>query len=528
MKYKEFYNTEEKKFDLENYKKRGLSFGDVLANIILVIMFIIFFAYGVFNLYYFGGYIRDVLSSHPNVTSTIGTLIKDYGWQSITVLVAIYFITLGVSYLIVKFFGDLAAFFMYGSAILQIILFLLIWYYLSDFQYRWVFLIPVLLQVLVLTVWYRRFQLAIQYMKMSCLVVWKERKLLLPQFTQTIWIILLGFFHVVTTITIFWDLDNGISDEVQIRDVTISQGWIYGGYTALFVFLVYIVLYVTLGMKILMVHEWYRGGKLSFWSAWNVIQKRWRGIIVYAFSSTIIHLMQFFLKLMRKSVDPKAILDAVENTKELTPTNPMAFDKGGIDIKKMKMKIPLRERIWMGLNYFTLPAIIIEDKAFITALLKSIKVSLHNIPDLYIKHANVNKLFRLMQWVSLGLNMVLGAALSWLFGYIFGLNKTVVVLIAVPLFLWIGGSTSVLVLNDLNLSYITLMYIHTIDAMNDMKGYTRFELEEREKIEVKIIKKEEKKRQKLIKKGKLNPDGTPLTPSSESEKVTNQNPNKNA
>lgn len=513
MDYEKFY-LDDGKFDLKSFNKAGLDVSDVISEIILVIAFIVFFGYGIYNLYFVIGYLRDILSQVSGSLTGITEILKDYSLQSIIIVIAIYLITLGISYLVVKFFGQFAGIFMYGSAILQIVLFTIIWFYLSFFKYRWVFLIPVAIQLIVMIFWHKKFKLAIQYMKMSCLVVWKQRKLLLPQFAQTFWIIILSIFQVVTTIATFFSLNkiNPTTVEFRQHSITITATWIYVGYTALFIFLVYIVLFVTLGMKILMVHHWYRGGNLSFWAAWRVVQRRWTGLIGYAFSSTLIHSIQLLFKLAKKNVSPKSILSAVKFTDEITPQNPMEFDKGTKKSKVtgVKKRIPIHERIWMGLNYFTLPAILIEDKIFITSIFRSMRMVVRNIVDLYIKHANVNKLFRLMQYITVALNAVAGAVLGWVFGYLFGLNKTLTVILSIPIFLWIGGTTAVLVLNDLNMAYITIMYIHSLDEMNDKKGYTRFELEKKEYIERKLIEKQKKKEEKSLMKQAKNGTRAPV------------------
>jgi hypothetical protein len=229
----------------------------------------------------------------------------------------------------------------------------------------------------------------------------------------------------------------------------------------------------------------------------------------YALSSTIIHTIQFFYKLFKGELKVTNVKDAVKVTKELTPDSPMSFDSdqgksGKKDDKGKKKKLPLHERIWMGLNYFTLPAIAIEDKNFAPALWRSLKMVAKSIPDIYIKKAHVNKLFRVMQWASLFLIGILGALAGGIFakfvlGYS-GAKLYAVVGISISLFEWIGGMTAVLVLNDLNMAYITVMYIYTIDEEFEMEGYNRFELEKQEKIEVKLIAKQKKKDEKQAKK----------------------------
>jgi hypothetical protein len=138
--------------------------------------------------------------------------------------------------------------------------------------------------------------------------------------------------------------------------------------------------------------------------------------------------------------------------------------------------VPWYEKMFMALNYFTMPAIVIENKLYHEALWRSFVMIKNNIVDLFIKGAHVNVIFKVIQYtmvVSIGL---MGALLGGLFAWYFDLNVYYGVALAIPLFIIVGGSTCVLILNDLNTAYITIMYIHTVDDINGMKGYTRYEL----------------------------------------------------
>ncbi len=492
MNYQERY-LPDGKFDLA-----GMVTNDNLhyvGEVFLVLLFGVFFAYGGYNLYYVGQYVQDFFAANPAaVLNPIIGLFKSYSWQTILVVVMVYFLTLQVSYLVVNLFGKMAGVFLYGSTILQIGLFLWLYFYISTWEYRWIFLIPVALQACVLIFWRKKLNLAIQYVKLSSAIVWKKRKLMIPQLGQTLWIIVLTVFYFVTTVAVFFDITN-ISGTFTIgtKTVEVTQGWIFTGYTALFVFLMYIVFFVTLGIKIDLIHSYVRskGQEMSFGHAWSVTRRRWWGLMGYAFYSTIIHMIQYFYKLAKKEIKPTSLLDSAKLTTEVKPAAPMSANKKGGKAKKP----PLRERIWMGLNFFTLPALILEDHLFFRACFRSLQLVGHNIPDLYIKHANVDRLFQMMRISAVFLNGILGAVLGGLFGWAFGFDSTwtyAAMLVGVGLFVWLGGTTSVLVLNDLNLSYVTLMFMHTIDDINGKKDYIDFKLKSKEEIEAKFIAKEQK------------------------------------
>ncbi|OLS15577.1 MAG: hypothetical protein RBG13Loki_0805 [Promethearchaeota archaeon CR_4] len=520
MKYEERY-LPDGKFDLEGMVTKGRL--HVVGEILLVLLFGAFFAYGGYNFYYVIKSVQDFLATFPSavldvVLNPIIELFKSFSWQVIIVLAVSYFLTLQVSYLVVRFFGKLAGVFLYGSTIVQIALFLWLFYFFGTWEYHWIFLIPVALQACVLIFWRKKLNLAIQYVKLSSLIVWKKRRLIIPQLLQTLWIIILSLFYFVTIVAVFFNITE-VSGTFTIgtKTVEITQGWIFAGYTALFVFLIYVVYFVVLGIKIDLIHSYVRskGTEMSFSHAWSVTRRRWWGLMGYAFASTIIHLIQFFYKLFKKQIKPESILDAAKLTKEVIPAAPMSADKKGGKFKKP----PLRERIWMGLNYFTLPALTLEDRLFFSACFRSLKLIGHNIPDLYIKHANVDRLFKVMKISSVFLNGILGGAIGALFGRLLGLTGvwTYAALgVGVGLFVWMGGITSVLVLNDLNLSYITLMFMHTIDDLNGKKDYIDFKLKPKEEVEANFIAKEQKKADKKHKEEPEVPtrmeseQGTPL------------------
>jgi len=511
MKYEEQY-LPDGKFDLDGMITKGKL--HVVGEIFLILLFGLFFVYGGYNCYYLVKYLQDFFAANPLATNLnpILVLFKSYAWQVVLVVVVIYFLTLQISYIVVRLFGKMAGVFLYGSTFLQIGLFLWLYFIIPTWEYHWIFLIPVALQACVLIFWRKKLNLAIQYVKLSSLIIWKKRKLIVPQILQTLWIIVLSVFYFVTTIAIFFDITN-ISSTFTIgsRTVEVTQGWIFAGYTCLFVFLIYVVFFVVLGIKIDLIHSYVRskGQEMSFWHAWSITRRRWWGLMGYAFYSTIIHMIQYFYKILKKEIKPESILDAAKLTMEVIPAAPMSADKKGGKSKKP----PLRERVWMGLNFFTLPTLILEDRLFFSACLRSLHIVGHNIPDLYIKHANVDRLFKMMRVSAVLLNGILGAILGELFVLVFGFESIwtyVVIGIGVGLFVWLGGTTSVLVLNDLNLSYVTLMFMHTIDDLNGKKNYIDFKLKPKEEVEAKFIAKEQKQAAKMQKQNIKSATGTEL------------------
>ncbi|MCK5342493.1 MAG: hypothetical protein KAR20_03765, partial [Candidatus Heimdallarchaeota archaeon] len=392
------------------------------------------------------------------------------------------------------------AYLMFLLVFIQIGLLVVLYIYI-DWEYNWAFLVAAIPSVLAITFWYKKFKTAIYSIRMSTLTVAKQRELLLPQITQTIWILFLGFFYLTVSFSMFFEAApfEEVVVGISSKTLTITDGWFYFGYTCLFVFLVYVIYFVSQSMKMLMIHNFYRGGKsMGFRHAYRVMRRRWWGIVGYAFTSSIVHMLQSFRKMLKKTYGPKNIKEVFTATGDIIP--------GQVNALKKKKGTPWYERAWMGLNIYTLPAITLENKTYFGAFLRSLYLIIRDIPALFIKAAHTNVLFWFIKYSIIVINGLLGFIIGYFFASYFELSPTNTYLIAggaVPVFIWIAGGTSTLIVNDLNNAYITIMYIHTIDELNKKDHYTLGRLEGL-KGDVQIVpsKREEKQRKREEKKQK--------------------------
>jgi hypothetical protein len=349
-----------------------------------------------------------------------------------------------------------------------------------------------------LTFWRKKLELAAYYLRASGMAIWKEKKILIPQFWQTILIWIMSVLYTCTTLATYFNLNKVSDTEITVsqRTISVTENTIFYLYTVLFVFLIFVIFYVTLGIKQLMIHSWYRGSELSFRKSFKIIQRRWWALMGYAFTCTIVHLIQFTYKFFKGEIKITKPLDAIKLTDSVKPEDVQNFQK---------KKTPLHERIWMGLNYFTMPAIVLENKMYITALGRSLELMGRNIVDIYIKGAYVNPIFKFMQYAMVVSSALLGAVLGGLFGYFLDLNVYLSIALAIPVFLIIGGGTNTLVLNDMSTSYTTIMYMHTVDELHGVHGYTRYELPEPYTPKT-------KDKKGIQKKGKIETSQQPLKP----------------
>ncbi len=459
------------KFFFEDYYELGHihRFGEFL----LVLLFGLYFVYGGYNLYYLGGVVRDAYADlNIDLTADYAEFLVFAGYI-VLIIIGIWILSLIVSYIFVRIFAEIAGVLMYLLVVIEIGLLILL-YVKLDWEYNWIFIIAVVPNVLMLTFWYKKFKKAIYTIRMSSIAVTNQREILTPQITQTMWILILSFFHIVTTLEVFLDITpvDGAQFELSGKAFDLGKDWIYFGYTCLFVFCIFTIYFVSQGMKMVMIHNWYRGGgNLGFRKAYGIIRKRWWGIMGYAINSTIVHMIQAFRKMLKGELGPKNIKECFTMTGEIIPTQ--------VNALRAKKNTPWYERVWMSLNFYSLPAIVLENRLYHRALLRSLYLSIRDIPSRYIKASKVNVLFNFVKYALIIIMGCIGALIGYWFARLYGFSDFTTYAItglAVPVFIWVGGGTATLIVNDLNNTYITLLYIHTVDDLNGKEYYTLNEL----------------------------------------------------
>jgi hypothetical protein len=514
------------KFFFKEYKKLGSY--NLIGEIVVIALFALFIVYGLFNCYLIYGELKVRYVEFMATNGAYIEIIKPYLDEGVSeatryskqfliiagglvlIILAVYLISLMISFAIVRVFSHVVALLMYVSVFLQIGM--LVFLYMNvNWVYNWIFLVLLIPDVLMLTFWRKKFKKAIKSLKMGALAVSKQGwQLLMPQIVQSMFIGVMCFLFTASSVSIVYGLTPDI---VYVASYEISRGYIYFGYACLFVFCTYIVYYVSQGMKILMIHHWYRGGgRMGFFSSYNVIRKRWWGLLGYAFSSTIIHMLQYFRKMLKGEFGPKNLGEAFSMTGELLPGKEGSF--------KAKKGTPWYERAWMGLNTFTLPAMVIEDRMFHTGIFRSLYVMLRDIAQMYIKETHIKKVLIFLEYILTTVNMMIGAAAGYALAWYLGFESNTLIIgaftgIGAVLFLWVAGTTTTLVMDDVNLAYTTVLFIISIDEINKKEGYTIDKLElidgkprlvvDKEKrkqldAEEKKRKKKEKKKEKKNKK----------------------------
>lgn len=478
------------KFFFKEYAKFGRY--HLFAEFLVLALFGLFFVWGGYNIYLITLEVQSqymaFVAEHPvqyriiqwfidqNVEQ-IGAFSSEFLTLILTavgIVVVIYLITLNLSYLIVRFFSYIVEPLMYISVFLQIGLFVYI-YRTITWEYNWIFLVLLIPDILMLTFWRNKFKKAIRALKFGSKAVGSlGMELLAPQFIQSLLIGIMAVIFTLVSISFIYGLiELEYVLTVSSYSITITEGWVYFIYACLFVFLAYIVYYVSQGMKILLIHQWYRGGgSMGFWKSYGVVRHRWWELLGYALTSTIIHMLQNFKKMMKGEFGPKNVKEAFSFTGDLLPGKEGAFHA--------KKGTPWYERVWMGLNTFTLPAIVLENKMFHTGIIRSLYLILRDIAQVYIKETHVRTVLTFLEYVLLTVNVMLGAIIGHFVGKYLGLSDFFVYILTGgggALFFWIAGTTTTLVIDDVNLGYITILYILSIDEINKKDGYAIDKLE---------------------------------------------------
>jgi hypothetical protein len=128
----------------------------------------------------------------------------------------------------------------------------------------------------------------------------------------------------------------------------------------------------------------------------------------------------------------------------------------------------------MGLNTFTLPAIIIENKLFHSGILRSLYLMLRDLAQMYIKEIHIKRVLFILQYSLTLINTMIGGIAGYFLANYMDITGTTTYIFAgvgSAIFFYIGGVTTTLILDDINLAYVTVLYILSVDELNKKEGY---------------------------------------------------------
>ncbi|MEM2637539.1 MAG: DUF6159 family protein [Candidatus Korarchaeota archaeon] len=286
-------------------------------------------------------------------------------------------------------------------------------------------IVPLLISILNFTVFRDRLKRAGKFLSLSCHSVLDEKEValvpLLSPFLYTVALVFLGF---------------GLADLWYVLpNILVGEEW---GYVILgatifdifaFLYLTVLFYYMSDAIIISIVYDWYRKRDPSFKTGFRAMLNVLGALALYAFYSTIIRLIQQAL-------------------------SSQARRGGAVSRVFYRSASEVVGTIWKYINYFTLPALVIDRKGAHHAIKRSVKLLFRYYGDVLVRESAVKYGIGILMLLFMVPYIVFGAVLG---GILFNWDLIFVILMALA-FVIIGSIFAYPVFHAISLSYITIMY----------------------------------------------------------------------
>jgi len=292
------------------------------------------------------------------------------------------------------------------------------------------------LELLILIAFRGRVRRAGQLAQLTAQLVLEEKEMFLPPLVTAIFGLLTGILMVGTMASLYLILVTaGIStDSLPALGLGIVL-------EAAYIFTYYAVFYLMEGINVAVAGTWYRGEDPTLAGAAGQVARVSGTIIAFSFIRTLVALLQ---RLLRRG----------------------GRQAGGVAGTAGRVAARAIGGVFTFINYFTLPAIVLERRGLGGAIKRSVKVVWHHLIDVYLSETGVTFVFALF-----GLLFFLGfGAIGMAVGFTAGLITTadpnlslmLGILMAI-LFALFAAVPAYFIFRPLGTSYRTILFCYAVD-----------------------------------------------------------------
>lgn len=451
-------------FDYEAYMTSGKRhFAAVAVLFIAVISFTIIAIQSTFNVY---NDVRAAFGSYANIAyAEIVGVLKDHGPEIIIILIIAILASYIASILALDMLKLIGAAFIWLMTILVAVLSLFFLIIASDYTQYAYFLVPLaFLPPIVLGFFWKHIRVASRLINMTADQVMRNKQifwngLLFGLSCLALNIGLLGFY--VDKFIVFSATSPNF---FQLKTPDLHQLEFIAGITFLYFFLVQVNYNFLYGAIVHQAHAFYRNVKVGPLDGLRVVNRRLPALITYSLLSSFIYFIKWVLMRMAKksgNVEKLASLGInIVVKKKLTIGN---AKKKTITQRLADWAIRMLEKLWMLINFFTLPAIIIENKSAIGAIKKSSKYVMSNVVDVFVKKTFIRSVFRFTTLVFILLCAGAGALVGLWFMNYFGITPVTAMIVFSLSFCFFAGVPAWIMSKNLDAVYVTFLYCHMVD-----------------------------------------------------------------
>nr|MDO8083981.1 hypothetical protein [Candidatus Sigynarchaeum springense] len=464
--YKDFF--ENGTFKYKDYLKFGrLYYGASLLFVIAVGIFFCYTALSGMSVY------QRVSSVIPFITDPVKgltTLVISHKMEVLVIVILAVFMSYIASLVALNMLKLIGALFIWLLTALTAGLSILLVYLAKDFQgYEYIFLIGAVVPPVVLAFFWKKLKVASRLINLTADLLMKNKRIfwnglyfgiIYLVLTSGIWAVYIDKFIEISS-----DLEKFI---MEIRSTDMSGNWFVVGMTLLYYFLVSISYNYYYGATVHMAHAYYRSAPEGHLDGFRVMNRRFRPIFTYAVFSAIIYTIKWILTQMAKrSKDTEKLSKVGIKIVLKGKLMPGLINKKSITQKIADWAIKMLEKLWLLVNFFTLPAIVIENRNAPSAIKKSVEYVGANAVDVFIRKTSIRGVFGFTKVIFVILCAGAGAVVGLWFMDRFNMDATTAMIVFAAIFGVFGGVPAWIMGKNLDIVYVSFLYCYLLDE--DMK-----------------------------------------------------------
>ncbi|NMC07210.1 MAG: CTL/SLC44 family protein [Candidatus Lokiarchaeota archaeon] len=469
--YKDYFDHGE--FQYKQYLKSGrLYVGAALLLAILVVVFLYYTGVSGWNVY------QKVQAAIPFITTPvqgITELVMSHKGEVLAIIILAVFASYIASILALNLLKLIGALFIWLLTALTAGLSILLVYLAKDFQgYEYLFLLGAVIPPVVLAFFWKKMKIASRLINLTADLLMKNKRMfwnglyfgaLYLILSAGIWAVYIDKFIQITA-----DFEKFIMD---IQSTDMSGDWFVVGMTMLYFFLVQIAYNYYYGATVHMAHAFYRGAREGHLDGFRVLNRRFRPIFTYAVFSSILYTIKWILSQMAKrSKDTERLSKIGIKVVLKGKLMPGLINKKSITQKIANWAIRMLEKLWLLINFFTLPAIVIENKNAPSAIKKSVEYVGANAVDVFIRQTSIRSVFGFTKVIFVLLCAGAGAIVGLWFKDRFNMDVTAAMIVFAIVFGVGAGVPAWVMGKNLDIVYVSFLYCYLLDEDLKKEGIT--------------------------------------------------------
>ena len=432
--------------------------GPIGPIVLLAIGIILLYSFGFYNLFFLVSPFFPIIISFINLALP---WLAGYWWAGIAFIVILIVLGLGLAYVLLKLMKRAAA----GTlrvlwllqAVLMIVIGVVLILFLGPFGFFGV-IFP-FIGIIQVWIWFRRrskIERAGKLAEFTAQLLLEEKEMFIVPLVTAVFSLLTGILMMATYGAMYTWLPL-----IRIP----ADSWIFLILSILmqipFLFVYFSVFYLFDGINISIAHTWYREEDPLLRGGVSEVRQVMGTIIQFAALRTAV------------SVGQSAIRQGTAR-------------QGGIVALIGSIFARIIGAVFRFINYFTLPAIIIEKRGLVDSIKRSVRVTWQYLVDVYIAETGVSTVFSFF-----GGLLTLGfLAVGFIFGYIIAIFLTADLFFALLagiifaiVFSIFASVPSYFIFRPLNTAYRTFMFSYALDEESGFKHPSRLPKAYRDTIE---------------------------------------------